>query len=123
MVAHLNEGFETQDWLADSGANTHVTANPTNIDNPQLFDGADTVGVGSGAGLNIKNFGCSMVHCKSSPSPHFLLKDILHCPNASVNLLSINKFCLDNNCRFALNDSSFFCAGQPDRGCAALGAK
>jgi len=109
MVAQLNEGFETQDWLANSGANTHITADSSNIDNPQPFDGADTVGVGNGAGLSIKHSGSSLVHSKTSSVPSFLLKNILHCPSASTNLLSINnyKFCIDNDCWFALNGSSF----------------
>jgi hypothetical protein len=107
MVAQLNDGFETQDWLADSGANTHVTADSSNIANPQPFDGGDTVGVGNGAGLSIKNFGSSLVHGKSSSLSPLLLKNILHCPNASANLLSIDKFCLDNNCWFALTGSSY----------------
>jgi len=107
LVAQFNEGFETQDWLADSGANTHITADSSNIDNPQPFDGADTVGVGNGAGLSIKHSGSSLVHSKTSSVPSFLLKNILHCPNASANLLSINKFCIDNDCWFALTGSSF----------------
>jgi hypothetical protein len=65
------------------------------------------VGVGNGTGLNIKNFGSSFIHCKSLHKSHFLLKDILHYPNVSANLLFINKFCLDNNCWFALTSSSF----------------
>lgn len=51
MVAQVNEDFETQDWLADSGANTHITADPSNINNPQRFGGTETVGVGNGVGL------------------------------------------------------------------------
>jgi hypothetical protein len=32
MVAHMNADFETQDWLADSGANAHITADaPTSM--------------------------------------------------------------------------------------------
>jgi len=31
----------------------------------------------------------------------------LHCPSASTNLLSINKFCKDNKCWFALTDVDF----------------
>ena len=64
---------------------------------PQYFNSADTVGVGNGAGLHIKNIGSSLV----------LSKDILHCPNVSANLLLINKLCLDNNYWFALIGSSF----------------
>jgi hypothetical protein len=107
MVAQVNADFETQDWLADSGANTHITAEVSNITNPQPFNGTETVGVGNGAGLNIKSFGSSILQCKTPHKSHFLLKDILHCPDASANLLSINKFCLDNNCWFALTGSSF----------------
>jgi hypothetical protein len=107
MVAQVNADFETQDWLADSGANTHITAEVSNITNPQPFNGVDTVGVGNGAGLNIKNFGSSILQCKTPHKSHFLLKDILHCPDASANLLSINKFCLDNNCWFALTGFNF----------------
>lgn len=107
MVAQVNAEFETQDWLPNSGANTHITAEASNITNPQPFNEIDAVNVGNGAGLHIKNFGSSILHCKSPHKSHFLLKDILHCPNASANLLSINKFCLDNNCWFALTGSSF----------------
>jgi hypothetical protein len=69
------------------------------------------LGVGNGAGLYVKGIGSSFVHCKPSNSfnpSQFLLKDILHCPNALANLLSINKFCIDNNCWFALTGSNFF---------------
>jgi hypothetical protein len=63
MAAQVNADFETQDWLADSGANTHITVDSSNINNPQPFDGTNTVGVGNGEGLNIKhpNF-CSKIY-------------------------------------------------------------
>ncbi|KAJ0009705.1 hypothetical protein Pint_33476 [Pistacia integerrima] len=38
----------------------------------------------------------------------FLLHNILHCPHASFNLLSIQKFCSDNSCYFVLTASHFF---------------
>jgi hypothetical protein len=53
MIAHTNEDFVNNEWLADSGANTRVTADPSNLTDPQPFDGPDTVGVGNGAGLSI----------------------------------------------------------------------
>jgi hypothetical protein len=100
----MNEDFETKEWLTDSGANAHITTDATNITALQPFNGAYTVGVGNGAGLHIKNIGSSLVLSNKS---QFLLKDVLHCPNVSTNLLLINKFCLDNNCWFALTGSSF----------------
>jgi hypothetical protein len=107
MVAHTNGDLETQDWLADSGANTHVTADQSNISDAQPFAGADTVGMGNGAGLDMHSIGSSIVHSNAThPTPLFL-KDILHCLSASANLLSINKFCKDNHCWFALTDTHF----------------
>jgi hypothetical protein len=66
------------------------------------------VGVDNGAGLQIQNSGSSIIHPYSFNNHPFFLKDILHCPRVSANLLSINKFCIDNNCWFALIGSHFF---------------
>lgn len=38
MVAHLNEDFGTQKWLADSGAYVHIIAEATNLQDPQPFE-------------------------------------------------------------------------------------
>jgi len=107
MVAQLNEEFGAEKWLADSGANAHITPDAANIHEPQPFEGQDMVGVGNGTGLSIKNFGSSFVQSSFPKHLPFLLKDVLHCHNASANLLSINKFCIDNNCWFALTGSNF----------------
>jgi len=107
MTAQANEELTSQEWLADSGANTHVTAESSNLTNSQPFDGSDTVGVGNGAGLPIQHIGSSLVHSPTSSLHKFLLKNILHYPWASANLLSINKFCKDNKCWFALTDVDF----------------
>jgi hypothetical protein len=107
MTAQANEELTSQDLLADSGANTHVIAESSNLTNPQPFDRSNTVGVGNGAGLPIQNIGSSLVHSPTSSLHNFPLKNILHCPSASANLLSINKFCKDNKCWFALTDVDF----------------
>lgn len=36
------------------------------------------------------------------------MKHVLHCPQVSVNLLSIYRFCIDNDCYFVLIRSNFF---------------
>jgi hypothetical protein len=53
--------------------------------------------VGNGGGLQIANTGSSLL---STYNNLFCLKNILHCPHASSNLLSIQKFCKDNHCYF-----------------------
>jgi hypothetical protein len=97
MIAHTNEEFANQDWLADSGENTHFTTDPSYLTNLQPFDGPQTVGVGNGAGLHIQQIG-TFLDSPASNSLNFLLKNIQHCPSASANLLSVNKFCKGNKC-------------------------
>jgi hypothetical protein len=55
-----------------------------------------------------KTFGSSYVHPYSFNHHSFFLKDILHCLQASANLLSINKFGIDKNYWFALIGSHLF---------------
>jgi len=107
MTTQANKELDTQDWLADFGANMHVTAESSNLTNSQPFVGSDTIGVGNGAGLPIQNIGSSLVHPPTPTLHNFLLKNILHYPSAFANLLSINKFCNDNKCWFALTDVDF----------------
>jgi hypothetical protein len=96
MTTHKNEDFGNHEWLADSGANTHATTDPSHLTDPQPFDGPATVGVGNGPGLSIQHIGSSLVKSPTSTSHNFLLS--MHCPLASTNLLSINKLCKDNKC-------------------------
>jgi hypothetical protein len=92
MAAHLNSGYEEQNWLADSGANAHITNQLGNLQIQQPFQQTEEVAVGNGTGLKIENTGSSLV--QSSNSASFRLRNILHCPQASTNLLSIQKFAL-----------------------------
>jgi len=71
----------------------------------QPFQGQDSVAVGNEARLEIENTGSSFLNSSNSS---FYLKDILHCPSAATNLLSIQKFCKDNNCHFILTSSHYF---------------
>jgi hypothetical protein len=106
MVAQTNSTCEEQSWFADSGANAHITSELENLTiQPQPFQGPELVAVGNGAGLNIEHTGSTIIHSSNIP---FHLKNILHCPTATTNLLSIQKFCQDNNCYFILTSSHFF---------------
>jgi hypothetical protein len=108
MAAQSNALYDDeQEWLADSGANAHITNNLENLTIQQPFEGNDMVAVGNGSGLKIDNAGSTLLH-NSNSSSDFHLKNVLHCPNASANLLSIQRFCLDNDCHFILTSSHFF---------------
>jgi hypothetical protein len=105
MVAHINSEIEDQQWLADSGANAHITNELEHLSVQQPFKGNDSVAVGNGAGLQIENTGSTILN---SENYHFHLKNILHCPQAATKLLSIQKFCQDNSCYFILTASHYF---------------
>jgi hypothetical protein len=105
MVAHTNAAYEEPQWLADSGANAHITNSLENLNIQQPFQHNEEVAVGNGTGLAIENIGSSLLHTSNSS---FKLQNILHCPQASANLLSIQKFCLDNCCYFILTSSHYF---------------
>ena len=60
--------------------------------------------VGNGSGLPIANTGSTTLTAQNST---FQLKNVLHCPDVPVNLLSIQKFCAENDCFFILTATYF----------------
>jgi hypothetical protein len=93
MVSQSNSAYEEQQWLADSGANAHITNQLENLQIKEPFQQTEEVAVGNGGGLAVENTSSTSFHSHQS---NFYLKDILHCPQAFTNLLSIQKFCTDN---------------------------
>ena len=62
------------------------------------------MGVGNGTSLNISHTGIVAIQ---TPSSVLTLKDVACCPQASAQLLSINKLCKDNNVLFELTGTHF----------------
>ena len=82
-------------WLADSGTSDHLTANLNNLSVQSQYKGSEQFIVGNGQNLPINHIGNTSLSTKYH---NFLLKDVLHVPRIAMNLLSIHKFCLHNNC-------------------------
>ena len=82
-------------WLADSGTSDHLTANLNNLSVQSQYKGSEQFTVGNGQNLPINHIGNTSLSTKYH---NFLLKDVLHVPRLAMNLLSIHKFCLHNNC-------------------------
>ncbi|KAA0067173.1 retrotransposon protein [Cucumis melo var. makuwa] len=91
-------------WLSDSGYNVHMTNELANLNLSNNYNGEETVTVGNGQPLNIENTGSGKL---STPSHTFNLSKILHAPQLATNLLSVHKFCLDNNCVFVFYTDGF----------------
>ncbi|GJY77068.1 hypothetical protein Tco_0482184 [Tanacetum coccineum] len=70
----------------DTRANSHVTPDLEAIENSEAYYGDDALHVGNSKGLPILHIGSSKVY---SPQKMFSLKNILHVPEISHNLLSI----------------------------------
>jgi hypothetical protein len=105
MAAYNQSTQDEEPWFADSGANNHITAELDNLTiQQQPYQRGDVVTVGNGGGLHIANTGSASI---TTPNSNLHLQNILHCPSALANLLSIQKFCQDNNCYFILTTSYF----------------
>jgi hypothetical protein len=81
-------------WFPDTCANHHVTSNLTSITSSEPYLGNDHLHVGNGKGLIILNIAHSKI---CSPNNTFTLSNILHILNITKPLLSVQKFCLENN--------------------------
>ncbi|GAA0149587.1 hypothetical protein LIER_08725 [Lithospermum erythrorhizon] len=91
-------------WYPDTGATNHVTPNLSQLQFHDPYYGPDSVRVADGSGLSIKHVGTAKFISNSS---NFQLNHILHVPNLSRNLLSIHRFCVDNNATFEFTDTDF----------------
>lgn len=99
-------------WFPDTGANSHVTPDLASMDDSRSYYGNDTLHVGDGKGLPILHIGSSHLH---SSHKTFSLSNILHVPEIKKNLLSVQKFCLDNNVFFEFHSSFFVVKDESTR--------
>lgn len=96
MAAYTHIPQDDQPWYVDSGANNHITAAMGDLSLAQQYQGNETIVVGNGTSLQI--LGTSSISL-----PHNLtLQRVLYCLNAVANLLSIQKFCQDNDYYFLI---------------------
>jgi hypothetical protein len=79
----------TSDWVFDSGASSHVAANP-GIVTPSVSPFPTSIVVGNGATLPVVGTGCTII-----PGP-FRLNNVLLAPGIIKNLLSVRQFTTNN---------------------------
>lgn len=94
-------------WCPDLGASIHVINDFGNLSFGADYSGNNKVHVGNGAGLDIHHIGSSILHSPSS-SNVFILKNLLHVPQITKNLISVSTFAKDNSVTFAKDDSVYF---------------
>ena len=91
----------TYDWLPDSGASNHMTHSITNLQNQTEYTGPEQVRVANGYNMPISHTGSSVL---PTPNRKFLLSNVLCVPHLDRNLLSVSRFCQDNNVSFEFFD-------------------
>jgi histone deacetylase 1/2 len=69
----------------------------------------------NGQGLLISPLGQSSFYSNTSPNIKLTLKDLLHVPTISKNLLSVRKFAQDNNVIFEFHPYKCFVKSQASR--------
>jgi hypothetical protein len=67
--------------------------------------GNDNLHVGDGKGLPISHLGHTKIY---TPHCSFTLSNVLHVPAITKPLLSVQKFCLDNNVYFEFHTRVFY---------------
>ena len=96
---------QAEPWFMDSGATDHLTGDLDRMTFQERYHGNDHVHVANGAGLHISHIGHSQI---SGLDRNLALRDILHVPNISKNLLSVHKFVSDNDVFVEFHPTVFF---------------
>ena len=105
MSSAINAPYSNQSSsISDTGAMDHFTPDISHIPDCHDYRGTDQVTVGNGQSLPITHTGNSQLYASSHL---FKLRKILHVPSMSSNLLSVHRFCKDNNASFYFDASKF----------------
>jgi histone deacetylase 1/2 len=96
-------GVDTN-WYMDTGATDHITGELEKLTTRDKYLGGDQVHTASGSGMEIRHIGHGVLH---SPSKPLVLKNILHVPSASKDLLSVHRITNDNNVFFEFHPKHY----------------
>jgi hypothetical protein len=99
-------------WYPDTGATEHLTGELNKLLIANKYHEQDKVHTADGTCMEISHIGDSIL---STPHGSFKLKNILHVPNASKNLLSVHRFTLDNHVFIEFHPFFFLIKDQATR--------
>jgi histone deacetylase 1/2 len=81
-------------WYTDTEATDHITGNLEKLMIRDQYHGKDKIHTANGEGMHISHIGHSSIQ---TPNHELHLKNILHVPSATKNLLSVHKLASDND--------------------------
>ena len=96
-------GSQMTSWYPDSGATNHLSSDLSNLNISSEYHGGNQLVLGNGSGVDISHVGESYI--KSATHKTFLLKNLLHVPAITKNLLSVSQFAKDNDVFFEFHST------------------
>jgi histone deacetylase 1/2 len=96
----------------DNGATDHITGELEKVTVRDKYRGQEQVHTANGAGMKINHIGHSII---KTPTRHIHLNNILHVPDASKNLLSVNRITHDNSAYIEFWPNFFLIKDQDTR--------
>lgn len=90
---------------SDTGATDHISNDVDHLTMRERYNGKEQLQATNDSALSILNVGHSNL---VTPSKYLCLRNVLHAPNVTQNLLSVYHFLADNNVFFEFHPGSFF---------------
>ncbi|PKU67431.1 Retrovirus-related Pol polyprotein from transposon TNT 1-94 [Dendrobium catenatum] len=106
LFTQPTQNNSTAEWILDSGATSHLTADSETLQQPTAYAGSDTISIANGNTLPIQHQGQGLLPLPNTPRKLYL-QNILHVPALSHNLLSIHKLTTDNNCSISFDPHGY----------------
>lgn len=92
------DGSCTTSWYPDSGATNHISNDLSNLNTSVEYNGGTSLQLGNGQGINISHIGQSVFLSSTNPNSRtIVMKNLLHVPHITKNLVSVAQFTKDNN--------------------------
>ncbi|KAI0499987.1 hypothetical protein KFK09_018195 [Dendrobium nobile] len=96
----------SQDWIVDSGASNHLTPDLNNLQYPAKYNDQDSVSIANGSQILVAHSGQGLLPLPDTPRKLYL-RNILHVPSLSHNLLSVSKLTNDNLVSVSFDSNGF----------------
>ncbi|PKU87466.1 Retrovirus-related Pol polyprotein from transposon TNT 1-94 [Dendrobium catenatum] len=96
----------TKDWILDSGASSHLTPDLSNLNQGTSYHGPETISTASGTTLPIQHSGQGILPLPDSARKLYL-RNLLHVPALTHNLISISKLTKDNKVSISFDEHGF----------------
>ncbi|PKU75318.1 hypothetical protein MA16_Dca026859 [Dendrobium catenatum] len=110
------------DWILDSGASSHLTSDPTNLQQSAPYTGYDSISIANGSNMSIQNSGQGLLPLPESQRKLYL-KQIYHVPSLNHNLLSVSSLASDNNISISFTPNEFIIKSLQDNRVLLRGPK